>query len=402
MELSSLIIFVVLLVRETSGGKPAQEPFSSSKVVRASNAFGFSLYKALGNESSNLLFSPWSLSTVLTMVYLGARNTTAKQMARGLHLRDFFGDEAAGPVVFSGHRDESDLLRGNNVQEDFLSSSITLTRSGDKISRAYLSNLEKYFGSGVFHVDFSEGDKVLRLVNSQVSELTKGKIPEMLRKSPDPLTTLLLINSVYFKGIWEKMFNPNDTTPGTFYGADNETNVDMMHLKSRFHFAYDRNAGCYVLQVPYSGSNMCLLIVVPAKADRNLHRLDGHLSADFLDAMVGRLEPRSLELSLPRFSVQAELDLKESLKSLGMTSLFSPAEADLTGMSKDGGLFVEDVYHRASMEVNEHGTEATASTAAVIVSRIGTPRLVIDRPFFFTIRHVPTGVNLFVGRVLNL
>ncbi|XP_064479488.1 intracellular coagulation inhibitor 1-like [Ornithodoros turicata] len=373
----------------------AETEGSSSKVAKASNAFGFSLFQSVQRSEDNLLFSPWSLSTVLSMVYLGARNKTAAQLAQALQLNHFFGDEDG---VFNAYRDEAELLRGNNVQDDFLSSTITLTRSGDKIARSYLSNLEKYFSSGVFHVDFSEGDKVLRLVNSQVSKFTKGKIPQMLHKSPDPLTTLLLLNSVYFKGVWEKSFN--DTAPAVFYGAKNETTVDMMHLKSDFNFAYDRASGSYVLQIPYSGSQISFIIVLPAKNERNLERLQ--LSAEFLDTMCERLEPRSFELSLPRFAVQSQMDLKGALKTMGVKSLFSAAEADLTGMSKDGGLFVEDVHHRASMEVNEHGTEATASTAAVIVSRIGTPRLAIDRPFFFAIRHMPTGLNLFMGRVLNL
>jgi serpin B len=72
-------------------------------------------------------------------------------------------------------------------------------------------------------------------------------------------------------------------------------------------------------------------------------------------------------------------------------------------MSSSGDLYISAVMHQAFVDVNEQGTEAAAATAVVVSATSVPPQaeLVIDRPFLFAIRDLPTGEVLFIGRVMN-
>jgi serpin B len=108
-------------------------------------------------------------------------------------------------------------------------------------------------------------------------------------------------------------------------------------------------------------------------------------------------------LTLPRFGYESMFSLRDILTGLGMPRAFSD-KADFTGMNGEGGLYIQDVLHKAFVSVDEKGTEAAAATAAV-VGLTSAPSLdvglTIDRPFVFLIRDIQTEAVLFVGRVLD-
>src|SRR3954462_12364548 len=64
--------------------KPA--PYPITKLAQGSNAFGFDLYQRLRQKPGNLVISPASLTTALTMTWGGAQGETAAQMRKVLHL----------------------------------------------------------------------------------------------------------------------------------------------------------------------------------------------------------------------------------------------------------------------------------------------------------------------------
>ena len=113
--------------------------------------------------------------------------------------------------------------------------------------------------------------------------------------------------------------------------------------------------------------------------------------------------PRLVTGSLPRFGFESEFNLVPSLMSLGMTDAFDGSQADFSGMSTAGDLYISGVFHQAFVAVDEIGTEAAAATA-VVVSDTSAPEpvtVVVDRPFLFVVRDRPTGAVLFLGRVVD-
>ena len=102
---------------------------------------------------------------------------------------------------------------------------------------------------------------------------------------------------------------------------------------------------------------------------------------------------------MPKFSFSSGFSLRETLSGLGMPHAFSP-EADFSGMDGTRDLWLNEVYHKAFIKVDEWGTEAAAASA--VVGSWSLPHeLRIDHPFIFLIRDLRTGAILFLGRVLN-
>ena len=110
-----------------------------------------------------------------------------------------------------------------------------------------------------------------------------------------------------------------------------------------------------------------------------------------------------IHVHLPKCKLEEDYQLKEPLSKLGMTDVFSPSKADLSGMNGGRGLFLSEVVHKAFMEVNEEGTEAAAATAVVTVGSCGPSvhkdlLFTADHPFLFVIRQNRTGSIFFLGR----
>lgn len=102
---------------------------------------------------------------------------------------------------------------------------------------------------------------------------------------------------------------------------------------------------------------------------------------------------------LPKFKLEDESSLAETLAGMGMISVFQGPSADLTGMSSAGGLYLSSVVHKAFVEVNEEGTEAAAATAGMVAfCMFREEHFMADHPFLFFIRHNPTNSILFLGR----
>jgi serpin B len=106
---------------------------------------------------------------------------------------------------------------------------------------------------------------------------------------------------------------------------------------------------------------------------------------------------------MPKFKVESDLGLAKTLQNMGMADAFS-MNADLSGMDGTQDLFIQDVVHKAFVDVDEAGTEAAAATAVMIALKAMPQQpvtLTIDRPFVFFIRDIQTGTVLFVGRIVN-
>ncbi|MFK7934802.1 MAG: serpin family protein, partial [Saprospiraceae bacterium] len=108
----------------------------------------------------------------------------------------------------------------------------------------------------------------------------------------------------------------------------------------------------------------------------------------------------AIDLALPKFKMEYDIKLKSTLKAMGMTEAFSDA-SDFSQLVKQGGVKVDEVIHKAFIEVDEVGTEAAAVTVVVIIetSVPALPTVRADKPFLFVIRENQTNSILFMGRL---
>ena len=221
----------------------------------------------------------------------------------------------------------------------------------------------------------------------------------MPQNSLDVATSLVLTNAIYFKASWLTKFDPDQTADGTFHAASGVRTVPMMH--KTFETSYAEGDGYQAVALPYLSKDVRMLILLPAEGQ--FEKIAGSLNDTFYQELLSNLSGTTVKLTMPRFSFESENPLKSPLQSLGMTVPFSDT-ADFSGISGKRDLFIDEVYHKAFVAVDEKGTEAAAATAVVMTKSsapLKVPEVTLDRPFVFTIYDHPTGEILFLGHLAD-
>ena len=398
-----------------NGSRPASElPDEVAKpnaeevrrLALATNAFGFELFARLGG-TANAALSPASLSLALGMTYFGARGETAAEMKKVLHLD---GDDAAlGRAYASWIRSWLSKVRSGVELEtaNRLFVEATLT-----VEPAYLEFTRARFAASPQQLPLSSDSEVARaFINAWVEGVTHRKIVGLLPVgSVTADTRLALVNALYFKARWMDAFREAATRDADFSSFGGEPmKVPTMHASGSYRYADVDLA--QVLELPYEGGEFAMGFVLPKKTN-GLAEVERLLDAKTLDAWTTKLAVADVVVALPRFKVAPvkSLELKPALVALGMPIAFDPERVDLTGISfharPEERLVIAEVFHKTYVAVDEHGTEAAAATAVVIVKGGASPTsgappktFIADHPFLFYVRDTATGVLLFFGRV---
>ena len=373
-------------------------------LVDGNNAFAFDLYQALREEDDNLFYSPYSISLALAMTYAGARSETAQQMADTLYFS--LPQDRLHPAFNS--LDIKLAQRGEGAQgrdgEGFRLNIVNAIwgQKDYKFLAEFLDMLAEDYGAGLRILDFVSAPEESRItINNWVGDQTEGRIEDLIPQGLiNALTRLVLTNAIYFNAAWQYPFAEDITDDGTFYLLKgNEITVPMMRQTESFGYA--KGDGYQVIELPYDGRELSMVILLPARGQ--FESFEVSLDAQQVDAILGSLEQREINLTMPRFEFESDFGLKETLAALGMPVAFSGG-ADFSGMTGNRDLFIADVIHKAFVSVDEAGTEAAAATA-VVMELTALPDMPIDvnvdHPFIFLIRDIETGAILFVGRVVN-
>ncbi len=366
----------------------------AANAANSVNSFGLDLYGVLSGKEGNIFFSPFSISTALAMTYLGADGNTALQMKQVLH----FEDEGL-------HESFSKLIASLNKPAEGYKLSIAnalWVQKNYPLLETFLRDIDSYYRAPVNTVDFvTDLDNSIRKVNDWIEEKTAGKIKNMLtRDDVDSLTRLILTNAIYFKGKWKMPFDEKLTKKDFFY--ENETTkveVDMMELTEKFEYYEDDQV--QVLKLPYAGSSLSMLIVLP-KVSVKLMELEKDLTKEKIEGWLKNLSETRVQLFLPRFKIQQRLSMKETLMKMGMIDPFTD-RADFSKIDGTRKLKIQNVIHQAFVEVNEEGTEAAAATAVIMGIKMAMPVMPVifraDRPFMFFIQEETSNTILFMGRL---
>uniref|UniRef100_A0A8D2B084 Serpin domain-containing protein n=1 Tax=Sciurus vulgaris TaxID=55149 RepID=A0A8D2B084_SCIVU len=269
----------------------------------------------------------------------------------------------------------------------------------------YLDGLKKFYLANVESLDFRNAPEESRKkINSWVESQTNGKIKDLFPS--DTLgadTVLVLVNAVYFKGQWDHAFNKEHTTEAKFQLNKNVSkSVQMMRKSSYFHFALLEDVQAKILEIPYKGKDLSMIVLLPNEAD-GLQKLEDKLTAEKLMewSSLDRMKMTYVDLCFPRFKVEESYNLEAVLGALGMEDVFRPLKADLSGMTGSQGLSVSKAVHKSFVEVNEEGTQAAAASGIVIEVTSSPVResFCCDHPFLFFILQKKTNSILFFGRV---
>ncbi|XP_077286456.1 serine protease inhibitor 3/4-like [Arctopsyche grandis] len=357
------------------------------------NQFSTRFYKEIValSPKDNAICSPLSAQIALGFLSIGARGDTQKELNSALFLPTS-GAEVFKPTI-AGLQD----VKGITLK---IANKIYVPDSpGFTLASDFQQKAVDIFNSEVQKINFGDATKAASTINTWVEGKTDSKIKDLV--SPTilgPLTNMVLVNAIYFKGTWKTKFDAKLTSMKNFnLNSGNKIKVDTMSHTSSYSYGDIPSLDAAALEMPYAGDEASMVILLPKEIE-GLSKLEEKVATTNLkDVVFDALpSPRNVSISIPKFKIETKMDLRSTvLPNLGIKLIFDSSNGDLSGIfSSNQRISVSEVLQKAFIEVNEEGTTAAAATA--IVSR-GGGAFNIDRPFMFVIKK-STGEILFMGR----
>ncbi|NXP12689.1 ILEU inhibitor, partial [Thinocorus orbignyianus] len=390
-------------------------------LTAANTKFCLDFFKELSKvkRNENIFFSPLSISTALSMVQLGAGGSTAEEMekvecqGKAFFLKMAFlcclqCEEARG-----AHSQFQELLSALGKSGATCSLHIANKLFGEatfQFLQQYLDSTRTLYHAELEAMDFiNAAEKSRKKMNSWVQKQTCGKITDLFPPGSIGCTTVLaLVNAIYFKGKWALQFQEKNTREMPFRLNKREhKNVLMMCRTGKYKLARRQEEQVTVLELPYTGEEFSMFILLPENCCDELTGLEELESAITYEKLVEWTDmknvfPKEIDVYLPRFRMEQSCELRPILQALGMRNAFIPEQADFSGLSVTPALFVSKAIHKSFVEVNEEGAEAAAVSTWII--KIGSScsftryEFRADHPFLFLIKHNLSKNILFFGR----
>jgi serpin B len=383
---------------------PAVSAETQAAVLSDLNNFGLAALRGLAPSGENFVLSPVSGFLALTMTSAGAQGTTADEMKAVLYpsvpateihpAANWLGQRIRGYARSTVSTSEGDKkVEVNLANDDFV-------QKGFAIEKPFLDTLAVNYDCGVELVDYSEPEAARSLINNWVANETANRIEDLLPEGAVSTDTrLVLVDALRLYASWNMIFDAKSTEPGTFHGIAGDTTTDMMHGSVDANYA--TGTGWVAVDVPYYGGSLVFTAVMPdaGQFDTVRSTLD---SAWFANLDAASSTPGEIALTLPKFKLTGPtVPWKQTLQALGMATLFDPTACNLAGINPTAGLYVDEVYQQAFLELTELGTEAAAATAVVMQRAALVTSVVLDRPFLFFLRE-RGGPVLFAGQITTL
>ena len=352
-----------------SGDGPFNVPEgATARAAQAINSFGADLYEMLQLAEGNLFFSPLSVTTALAMTYAGTAGQTAAGMEDVLHLGTEPGVHQSFAALLGSLGDAASIADGFEIE---LANAIW-PQIGFPIREEYLQTIETDYRGATQNLDYSDPEQAKETINAWVEDKTHGKIKDLI-KNLSPGTVMVLTNALFFQADWASDFDPADTDPdGRFFRANGEAVTTPMMNTPMALPAYTRLDGFKVLEMPLEGGRVSMVFAMPEDPATIPNNLTTELFVKIDDWLETPRDSWDTVLSLPKFSTTVSAQLEGLLAAMGM-----PLGRDFSKMTPASDLEIGQVRHKAFVEINEHGTVASAATAVDIPScfAAGTPVL---------------------------
>jgi serpin B len=374
--------------------------------VAGLEAFAAAFWKAAQQPGQNLVFSPLSIGYAFAMLDAGAKGPTAAQLDKAFGFPSGVAEafnalttglvtSTAPPVASAQPSADSDPPPAPPV----LTIANTLfAQSGYPLLPDFTKTLGEQYGSAVQSTDFAKPQAALDAINHWADVHTAGRIKTILDQL-DPATRLVLLNAVYLKASWTRAFE--DAGSRDFQADSGPVQVPMMKRDDE-DFGYAKGANWQAVTLPYFGDRLAMRVILPTGSAT---------PADLMTAKVleaaGKTTTAAVNVTMPSWDFDSDLNLKTLLPKLGITDVFDPNSADLSGIAAVEKLFASQAVHKANITVDRLGTTASAVTAiGVSASSARIPTVppiefTVDRPFVFEIVDLKTGAPLFTGSVAN-
>jgi serpin B len=368
-----------------------------------SSSFAIGLFREIAKDKGNrnVMVSPYSASTCLTMAFIGAEGGTKEAMALALGLK------GTDEQILAQAKQAMDSLRNPGGATVLEIANALFANKNIQFKPNYIAACKKYMDPEVNSMDF-ESPKAVPKINAWASAHTHGKIPTIIKEMTKD-DVLCLLNAVYFKGVWEKKFSKAVTKPADFHTADGGVKkVQMMHAQ-RDDFSYAENENFKAVCLPYNDGRLSMYVFLPSNL-KPLSVFEAELTQAKWEDWMRMFHKNKGSLYMPRFKIEDSMVLNNPLAKLGMGIAFEKRDAnflEMADLDPDAYLYISKVLQKTFMEVNEEGTEAAAVTATMMTygGGMAEPRIpfamIVDKPFIVAIRDETTGAVLFIGHIVD-
>jgi serine protease inhibitor len=394
MKKLSLILGLALLSACTDKAVPEAENVNvPAAFATKTNHFALDFWRSYEKENGGTYFlSPLSLNVALGMLLNGAEGETKAEIQTMLGFSD------ADMSTVNAHYAEliQKLPHVDPKVKNTMANSMW-HRAGFPVEASYVDDLKRSFGAEIYGEDFSSQATVEK-INAWAAKNTENKIQKVIERI-EPYQVLFLMNALYFKGDWTTQFDAKNSFKDQFHGVSGAVTKDFMVSKSSY--AYAATEQVRVVELPYGNEKYAMLVLLPQEKG-SVEEVITSLTADKWNQLLGQLRPQTVQVTLPKFSLETSKTLKSVLQNLGMRKAFTDA-AELGGISKATRLFVDFVKQDTYVAMDEKGTEAAAVTSIGVgvtsVSPDSYQVMRCDRPFAFAIVEKTSGTLQFIGKV---
>jgi len=376
---------------------PIELTLKQKDVVDSANKFAFDLFLPIVAEkkgAENIMISPFSITSALSMVLNGAAGDTYDAVRHTLR----YDDKTLQEINETYLKLMKDMIPVDPRVTMEIANSVWVEKRLT-VKQSYIDALKNWYMAEARDIDVSDPGAV-DMVNGWIEDKTHDKIRDMLDNlSPD--LAMLLINAIYFNGKWRYEFDIKDTQNKPFYlTPGNSVQVPMMYQEEKF--AVTTTGDATLVELPYGQGNYSMVVMLPDE-DVSLASAAATLNPEDWAVWMQSLSNGTTEvqLSLPKFEYEYKRELKDDLTALGMGIAFG-MDADFSNIS-DQSILISRVLHQTFIKTDEEGTEAAAATVVEFefTSMPMTTVVNINRPFLYFIRETTTGTIVFMGQVVD-
>lgn len=352
--------------------------------------FSLRLFQTAMEEGENTLISPLSVLYALGMTANGAKGNTLSQMETVL------GD-TVGPLNgwLGTYETGENLHLANGI---WFRDDPRFT-----VNQDFLQINANFYGAGIYKAPFD--GKTLKEINGFVEEHTEGMIQNVLDEIPDG-AVMYLVNALSFEDRWQEAYRENQVHEGLFTTEDGRQQKTELMWSEEYCYLQDDRASGFLKY--YENDRFAFMALLPKK---------GLTVSEYVKALTGAHLQELLEnpvygavdVAIPKFETEYDMEMKDTLTSMGMTDAFDPELADFSGLgtSEDGNISISRVLHKTYISVAEQGTRAGAATvveatdaAAAMPEEI--KEVILDRPFLYMILDLESNTPVFMGTLMDL
>lgn len=367
-------------------------------LVTSNNALGFDLLsKVPRSENGNVFVSPTSLFLALSMVYNGADGVTKEELEKVLHVDGLTPEDLnranASLMTLLDHN--SDKIQLNIANSIWLNNKY-------QFQAKFASTNRDYYNAEITEIDI-HNPETPKMINNWVKNKTNGKIDNIVGENLNPDMITALINAIYFKGSWTYPFDTSLTKEKNFTLQDGSTiEVPLMELHEEL--SYTKNNMFQAVSLPYGDENITMKVFLPNE-NVSLKEFEEMLTMEQWQEWQSSFYKTEGTVLLPKFTLEYEVELRETLEALGMSTAFNNANLSKMFEGTENSA-ITSVKQKTYIDLNEEGTEAAAVTSVIVSETSMQPtykpfHMEVNRPFFIAIVDETSNAILFMGTIAN-